>query len=97
MADTDNDVIVKLDELGIGCLDVQHDGNHYKQGIQPAEYIASNDLNFFEGTAIKHITRNRRKGESVMDLKKAIHYIQMELKFTHNIESVTSYVPISRD
>jgi len=80
------------------CLDVQEGGDHYKQGgIQPVEYINSNGLDFLEGNAIKYVTRNRRKGTPVADLKKAIHYVQLILKLTHNIDSKTDYNAVPRD
>ena len=56
--------------------DIQHGGAHYKQrAIQPWDYIAANNIGFFEGNAIKYLTRWRDKG-GVEDLKKAQHYIQ---------------------
>jgi len=56
--------------------DVQHGGTHYKmKAIQPWDYIAANNIGFFEGNAIKYLTRWRDKG-GVEDLKKAQHYIQ---------------------
>ena len=74
------------------CMDSQQGGTHYQQGtIQPIEYIHANDLNFFEGNAIKYVTRNRRKGSPVEDLKKAVHYLQLELKLNHGIDSVMEY------
>lgn len=34
------------------------DHSHYKQGgIQPVDYIDSNDLNFNEGSIVKYVTR----------------------------------------
>lgn len=51
-------------------------GTHYKKnGIEPWNYIAANNLGFFEGTAIKYLTRWRDKG-GVQDLKKAVHFIE---------------------
>ena len=80
------------------CLDTQHGGSHYKQGtIQPIEYIHANDLSFLEGSSIKYITRNRRKGTPVEDLKKAIHFIQILLKLEHDIDSRIEYDAIHRD
>jgi hypothetical protein len=80
------------------CLQVQEGGSHYKQGtIQPVEYIHANDLNFFEGNAIKYVTRNRRKKSAVEDLKKAIHYIQLQLKMMHEIDSRIEYDAVPRD
>ena len=80
------------------CLQVQEGGSHYHQGtIQPIEYIHANDLNFFEGNAIKYVTRNRRKQSAVEDLKKAIHYIQLQLKLMHEIDSRIEYDAVPRD
>lgn len=54
---------------------VQIGGAHYKvKGIQPWDYIAANGLGFFDGNAVKYLTRWREKG-GVEDLKKARHYI----------------------
>lgn len=67
----------------MSALDKQVGGDHYKnQGIQPVEYIHANKLNFFEGNAVKYITRHRTKGGKA-DLEKAIHYIEliMELEY----------------
>lgn len=63
------------------ALNVQVAGDHYKNGtIQPVEYIHANGLNFFEGSAVKYITRWRDKGGRA-DLEKAKHLldIMMEL------------------
>lgn len=51
-------------------------GDHYQSSIQPIDYIKANSLGFFEGNAIKYITRWRKKG-GVEDLRKARHYIDM--------------------
>jgi len=56
--------------------DIQHGGTHYKgKAIEPWDYVAANGLGFFEGNAIKYLTRWRDKG-GIEDLKKAQHYIQ---------------------
>lgn len=56
--------------------DIQHGGNHYKsKAIEPWDYIHANGLGFFEGSAIKYLTRWRDKG-GIEDLKKARHYIE---------------------
>jgi hypothetical protein len=50
-------------------------GNHYsKHKIQPWDYVAANDLGYFEGSIVKYITRWRDKG-GVEDLKKARHFL----------------------
>jgi hypothetical protein len=50
-------------------------GSHYKdKGIQPWDYIAANDLGYFEGNIVKYVSRWQDKG-GVEDLKKARHYL----------------------
>ncbi len=55
---------------------VQHGGTHYKgKGMEPWDYVAANGLGFFDGNAIKYLSRWRDKG-GIEDLKKAGHYVQ---------------------
>ena len=64
--------------------EIQHGGSHYKGNpIQPWDYVAANGLGFFEGNAIKYLTRWREKG-GIEDLRKARHYIDklIELETT---------------
>lgn len=90
--------LINNNEAKQSCLQVQEGGSHYKQWtIQPVEYILANDLNFFEGNAIKYVTRNRRKKSAVEDLKKAIHYIQLQLKLMHGMDSRIEYDAVPRD
>ena len=50
-------------------------GDHYKaKAIQPWDYIASNQLGYFEGNVVKYVSRWRDKG-GVADLEKARHYL----------------------
>ena len=53
--------------------------DHYKGGIEPTEYIKSNNLDFFEGNVVKYVTRWRKKG-GITDLRKAKDYIEMLIK-----------------
>lgn len=54
----------------------QIDGTHYiDMGIQPWELIARNRLDYFEGAAVKYLLRWRTK-DGVIDLDKAIHYLE---------------------
>lgn len=48
--------------------------NHYDLPIQPWDYIAANQLGFFEGNVVKYVTRWKRKN-GVEDLRKARHYL----------------------
>lgn len=62
--------------------EIQVGGTHYKgKSIQPWDYIAANDIGYFEGNIIKYISRWKDKG-GVDDLKKARHYLDklIELK-----------------
>ena len=50
------------------------DHSHYKQGgIQPVDYIESNDLNFNECSIVKYVTRWCFKN-GAQDICKIIHY-----------------------
>jgi Protein of unknwon function (DUF3310) len=51
-------------------------GDHYKKmKIEPWEVIEANDMDFFEGNALKYLMRWQDKG-GIADLDKAIHYIE---------------------
>jgi len=53
----------------------QVDGDHYKfKCIQPWDYIARNNIGYFEGNVIKYVSRWRDKG-GIADLQKARHYL----------------------
>ena len=45
----------------MSALDKQEGGSHYKLAIQPIEYIAANELDYFQGNVIKYITRHKGK------------------------------------
>ena len=60
----------------VGANASQVGGQHYRKlAIQPWDYIAANGLGYFEGAAVKYITRWRDKG-GIEDIRKAIHYLQ---------------------
>lgn len=50
-------------------------GDHYQVAIQPWDYIIANNLGYLEGTAIKYITRWKKKG-GIADIDKAIHFLE---------------------
>jgi hypothetical protein len=65
------------EQVAFNALDVQVAGSHYKKhGIQPVEYIYTNNIGYFEGNVIKYVTRWRDKG-GIADLEKAKHYIDL--------------------
>jgi hypothetical protein len=56
--------------------DEQVGGTHYKnKSIQPWDYIAANNIGYFEGNIIKYVSRWQSKG-GVDDLNKAAHYLK---------------------
>lgn len=67
-----------------GANSIQIGGQHYQaKPIQPWDYIAANNLGFFEGNAIKYLTRWRDKG-GVEDLRKARHYLDKLIELETN-------------
>ncbi len=55
--------------------EIQIGGDHYKaKNIQPWDFIAANQLGYFEGNVVKYLSRWRNKG-GIHDLKKARHYL----------------------
>jgi hypothetical protein len=66
--------------------DVQIGGEHYKFPIQPWDYIIANDIGYLEGTAIKYLTRWKRKN-GVEDLKKARHFIDKAIETYYQQEA----------
>lgn len=61
---------------------IQHGGTHYKdKAVQPWDYIASNNLGYFEGNIVKYVSRWKEKN-GVEDLKKAMHYLQKLIELT---------------
>lgn len=61
-------------------------GDHYKQAIQPWDYVAANNLGYFEGNIVKYVTRWRKKG-GIEDLKKARHYLDKLIELENNKEA----------
>ena len=55
--------------------DVQFGGDHYQIPIQPWDYIIANNIGYLEGTAIKYLSRWKRKN-GLQDLYKAKHFIE---------------------
>ena len=54
---------------------------HYQQGnIEPIDFITSHDMNFNLGNAVKYITRCNHKGSKLIDIQKAIDYLNFELE-----------------
>lgn len=55
--------------------EIQIGGDHYREKtIQPWDFIAANQLGYFEGNIVKYVSRWQGKG-GINDLKKARHYL----------------------
>jgi hypothetical protein len=64
--------------------DKQVAGTHYRtKGIQPWDYIAENNIGYFEGNIIKYVSRWKDKG-GVQDLEKARHYLDKLIELNEN-------------
>ena len=64
-----------LKEKG-GANNKQVGGDHYKTAvIEPWDYCLANDLGYLESSAIKYITRWKKKG-GIKDIEKAVHYLE---------------------
>ena len=73
----------EMEEAVQSALNKQVSGSHYKDcAIQPIEYIHANNLNYFEGNAIKYITRHKGKNKE-QDILKAIHYLELILELQY--------------
>lgn len=74
-------------------LDRQEGGNHYKElAIQPIEIAHKNKLCFRIFSALKYMMRHDKKGgEQELDIRKAIHYLQILLEQEYNIKSSVHY------
>lgn len=75
------------------ALDIQVDGNHYKNmKIQPVEFCQKNKLNACESAVVKYICRHGQKGGRVgglKDLNKVKHYVDLliQLEYSDNEET----------
>jgi hypothetical protein len=65
----------QTDEQPLTAMDKQVGGNHYKKTIQPWTVIDAWNLNFWEGNAVKYISRHKEKAKK-QDIEKAIHYLE---------------------
>jgi hypothetical protein len=66
--------------------DTQISGNHYKgKPLQVWDFVAANNLGYFEGNIIKYVSRWKDKG-GVDDLRKAKHYIEKLIELETHVK-----------
>ena len=60
-------------------------GDHYKvKPIQPWDFIAANNLDFFQGAVVKYVCRYKDK-DGLKDLEKAKHYIEKMIEMAEQV------------
>lgn len=66
--------------------DIQHGGSHYKDlQYETWDVINAWGLGYFDGNAVKYLSRWRKKG-GVQDLMKAKHYIEKLIEIENGID-----------
>lgn len=70
------EICIKKDEAMAIPNDVSKQKHYTQCKIQPAVFIAANDLGYFEGNVIKYVCRYKLKN-GAEDLRKARHYLDM--------------------
>ena len=56
--------------------------DYYQRGsIEVWDFIRDQGLNYHLGNVVKYICRAGYKDDDIKDLKKAIHYLENEIKF----------------
>lgn len=78
-------------EIALSALNIQYGGTHYKDmKIQPVEIAVANNLGPLEFSVIKYAMRHKAKGKE-LDIKKAIHFLQLILRLLYGIESTVVF------
>ena len=72
--------------------DKQVAGDHYSAKIQHWDFVVANDLNYFEGQITKYVTRCRKKGQCLQDLKKAQHFLEKYIELKESEERNLSLI-----
>lgn len=70
-----------MQKVGESMNDIVNSPSHYKDGtIEVIDYIEDKRFNYHLGNAIKYISRAGKKEDYTTDLKKAIWYLDREVK-----------------
>jgi hypothetical protein len=77
--------------------DTQISGNHYKgKPLQVWDFVAANNLGYFEGNIVKYVSRWKDKG-GIDDLRKAKHYIEklieLETQVKDESKTIHGFIP----
>lgn len=82
-----SEIKFKNKDYGFDEIDMVNHPLHYQHGIEPIEFIESHNLNFNLGNVIKYVSRAPYKEAELEDLKKALWYLEREIK-KHEQESL---------
>jgi hypothetical protein len=58
---------------------------HYEAPIDVIDFCKGYELNFNEGNIVKYVSRCKYKDSRLDDLKKALDYIQREIKYVEGL------------
>ena len=78
---TDKELLKLLEPRDEGANAKQVGGEHYKNTIQHWDWVASNDLDYFQGQITKYVARWRHKN-GLEDLLKAAHFLEKYIELT---------------
>ena len=78
---TDKELLKLLEPRDEGANAKQIGGEHYKNPIQHWDWVASNDLDYFQGQITKYVARWRHKN-GLEDLLKAAHFLEKYIELT---------------
>lgn len=70
----------------------QIQGSHYQAPIQPWDAIVAWELGFLDGSAVKYLSRWRKKG-GVDDLRKAAHFIEKLIEIETGVKPQVDFSP----
>lgn len=62
-------------------------GKHYRSSMQHWDWVAANDLDYFQGQITKYVARWKLKN-GIQDLKKAQHFLQKYIELVEAGEVV---------
>lgn len=68
--------LIDTKETPMSANSRQEGGHHYQSDYQHWDWVEEIDMDYLLAAATKYLTRWRQKGNGVVDIKKAIHYVE---------------------
>lgn len=86
LRDKINDLIFEDNDGFIEYVNTKYSTpKHYQAKVDVIDFCKGYDLNFNEGNVIKYISRCKYKDNRLDDLKKALDYVQREIKYVEGL------------